>query len=190
MLKIQTGSIILSFLLGSAAVVAQKSVEYFKGYVVTSVGDTLKGEIRVNNKSQIEAFDKVTYQNGPTDKRSFRANKAKSYSVNGDFYVSKKVEDKFVFLKQLSGGAVTLYEHKTEQFVMNDIRVYTDYYMQKGDGELIQIKESKYRKQLAEIMSDNPALIKDIQNKKYNFDKLVDIFEKYNNPKDNEDKEG
>ncbi|MBL7892972.1 MAG: hypothetical protein JNL63_10105, partial [Bacteroidia bacterium] len=50
------------------------------------------------------------------------------------------------------------------------------------------IRESKFKKQLAEALSDDQDLIKDIQEKKYDYENIVDIFEQYN--KNKEEKKG
>ena len=158
---------------------------YTSGYIITNAGDTLKGQIKSNPKNDIGLYDAVTFQTNPNDKKSYRANKIKEFAFDGVVFVARMIDDKPVFVKRLSGGAVNLYQYKSEQFFMNNIHTYVDYYMEKvGNTALIQIKESKFKKQLSEVMADDATLIKDLHDKKYDYDKIVDIFEQYNKNKE------
>lgn len=159
------------------------------GYIITAKGDTLKGQIKFNPKNDLLLYDAITFQTSAADKKSYRANKIKEYSFDGNVFVSRMIDGKPVFVKRLSAGAVNLYEYKAEEFFMNNIHVRVDYYMEKlGDSEFMHIRESKYKKQLAEALSDDQDLIRDIQEKKYDYENIVDIFEQYN--KNKEDKKG
>lgn len=155
------------------------------GYIITVKGDTLKGQVKFNPKNDLLLYDAITFQTNAADKKSYRANKIKEYSFDGNVFVSRLIDDKPVFVKRLSAGAVNLYEYKMEEYFMNNIHLRVDYYMEKlGDSELIHIRESKFKKQLAEALSDDQDLIKDIQEKKYDYENIVDIFEQYNKNKD------
>lgn len=159
------------------------------GYIITIKGDTLKGQIKFNPKNDLLLYDAITFQTNASDKKSYRANKIKEYSFDGNVFVSRMIDGKPVFVKRLSAGAVNLYEYKVEEFFMNNIHVRVNYYMEKlGDTEFMHIRESKFKKQLAEALSDDQDLIKDIQEKKYDYENIVDIFEQYN--KNKEDKKG
>lgn len=164
---------------------------FVKGYIITISGDTVKGEVKYNPKNELGLFDGVTFQTSASDKKSYHANKVKEFGFDNKVFVARKLDDKPVFFKRLSGGAANLYEHKTEQFFMNSTRVYTDYYVDKGkDTELVKIKESKFKKQLAEVMSDDAKVVRDLNDKKYEFDRMVDIFELYNSAKNNRNGNG
>jgi DNA-directed RNA polymerase beta' subunit len=161
---------------------AQTTLE--KGYIINSAGDTLKGQIKYNPKNDLGLYESVSFQTNPTDKKAYHANKIKEFAIEGITFVSRVIDDKPVFIRKLSGGAVNLYQYKTEEMVMNGVHTYVDYYMEKpGSKELVHIKESKFKKQLSEIMSDDKSLIKDIEEKKYDFGKIVELFEQYNKNK-------
>jgi hypothetical protein len=172
-------------MLGAVAVVTTVTLAQSTlagGYIINANGDTLKGQVKYNAKNDLSLFDAVSFQTNATDKKSYRPNKIKEFAFDENVFVSRMIDDKAVFVKRLSNGAVNLYQYKTEQYFMNAIHTYIDYYMEKsGSTELIHIKESKFKKQLSEVMGDNEELIKDIHEKKYDYDKIVDIFEQYNN---------
>lgn len=173
-----------TFVLAIVAVVittAMAQSTLSNGYIITSTGDTLKGQIKYNPKNELPLFEAVSFQTNANDKKTYRANKIKEFAYDGNVFVARVVDDKPAFVKRLSAGSVNLYEYKSEQFFMNAIHVYSDYYMEKsGTDELIHIKESKFKKQLAEVMGDDQDLIKDIHEKKYDYQNIVDIFEQYN----------
>jgi len=171
--------------IGITFFIAQAQSTLTSGYIITSTGDTLKGQVKFNPKNDLTLFDAVVFQTNQNDKKSYRPNKIKGFAYNENCFVSRKIEDNEVFVKRVSAGNVNLYEYKSEEFFMNKIRISIEYYIEKsGTAELIHIKESKFKKQLAEVMGDDQELLKDIHDKKYEYDKIVDIFEQYNTKKE------
>lgn len=171
---------IVGFAVASSVVLAQST--FSKGYIIQLNGDTLKGEIKNNTKNDLPLFETVAFQTNPSDKKSYRANKIKEFSFDENVFVARTLDDKPVFVKRVSSGAINLYQYKTEQYFMNNIRVYVDYYMEKsGTDELIHIKESKFKKQISDVMGDDEDLIKDVNDKKYAYENIEDLFEQYNN---------
>ncbi len=156
-----------------------------KGYIINNSGDTLKGLIKYNPKNDKGLFESVSFQANDNEKKAYHANKLKEFSVDGSTFVSRKIDDKQVFIKRLSAGAINLYQYKTEELIMNSIHTYIDYYMEKpGSAELVKIKESKFKKQISELMSDDKNLIKEVEEKKYDYGKIVELFEQYNKNKE------
>jgi len=80
----------------------------------------------------------------------------------------------------LSKGTVNLYEAQIEVYQMNDIKVKSDYYMEKLAGEFVKIKSGKFKKQVEEVMSDNVEIVKALADKKYEYDNIVELFNAYN----------
>ena len=176
--------ILFAFLAGLINSISAQST-FEKGYIITLNGDTLQGQIKYNPKNELPLFDVVSFQTNPSDKKSYHANKIKEFSFDGNVYVARMIEDKAVFVKRLSAGAINLYEYRAEEFFMNNVRVNTNYYMEKiGNIELVHIKESKFKKQIIEIMADDESVIKDLHEKKYEYANIVDLFEQYNRNKD------
>jgi hypothetical protein len=171
----------------SAIVVAFNSnafaqASYYKGYVILVSGDTLKGEIKMNPKREFDNFTKASYRKSEgSEIKTFNPKKIKEYYVNGVIYVSRNVEGEQVFMKQLSGGLVNLFEAQIEVYQMNELKIKSDYYMEKvGETGPVKIKSGKFRKQVEEVMSDNLEIVKGLQDKTYDYDNIVEVFNSYN----------
>jgi len=155
---------------------------FMKGYVINLKGDTLKGELKNNPKKEIDMYSKVYLKISETDKKYYKPDKIKEYSVNGKTYVSRMHDGEAVFMKRISNGVVNLYEYQVIWLnKLNEEVIESEYYVEKkGDAAPVKIKSGKFKKQICEIMSDNADLIKDIQDKKYEYENIVDVFEQYN----------
>lgn len=155
--------------------------KYYKGYVILLTGDTLMGEIRNNLKKEFDNYTKATFRKTEKDPvKTYRPDKIKEYAVNGTAYISRNVDGDQVFVKRLSQGALNLYELQTEVMQMNDVKIKSDYYMEKGTGEFVKIKSGKFKKQLSDVMADNQEVIKDIETEKYEYDNILEVFNAYN----------
>ena len=157
---------------------ANAQANYYKGYVILLTGDTLKGEIKMNPKHELDNFTKASYRkNEGSEIKTFNPKKIKEYNVNGVTFVSRNLDGEQIFMKQLSSGLVNLYEEQVEVYQMNEIKVKSDYYMEKaGEAGPIKIKSGKFRKQVEEVMSDNLDIVKGLQDKTYDFDNIVEVF--------------
>jgi len=174
----------ISLLVAASAVLPSKSfaqAKYFSGYVILLTGDTLKGEIKMNPKKEYDNFVKAQYRKKENvDMKTYNATKIKEYCVNGVTYVSRNVDGEQVFVKRLSKGNVNLYESQIEVMQMNEIKVKSDYYMEKSNGEFVKIKSGKFKKQVTEAMADNEDIVKAVEDKKYEYENIVELFEAYN----------
>ncbi len=155
--------------------------KYFPGYVIMLTGDTLKGELKKNPKRDFDNFAKAAYRKKDGGEiKTFNPTKIKEYCVDGVVFVSRNVGGDQVFVKRLSKGTVNLYESQIEVLQMNDIKVKSDYYMEKEAGEFVKIKSGKFKKQVEEVMSDNEEIVKALADKKYEYDNIVELFNAYN----------
>ncbi|MDQ3046498.1 MAG: hypothetical protein M3R27_03050 [Bacteroidota bacterium] len=160
---------------------AVAQVKYFKGYVLLLNGDTLKGELKKNMKKEFDNFARASFRKSEgAEMKTYRADKIKEYAVDGVVFVSRNVEGEQVFVKRVSKGAVTLYESQIEVLKMNDIVVKSDYYMEKEAGEFIKIKSGKFKKQMTDVMGDNEQIVKGLEEKKYDYENIVEVFKEYN----------
>ena len=160
--------------------IAQAS--YYKGYVILLTGDTLKGDIKMNPKREFDNFTKASYRKSEgSEIKTFSPKKIKEYHVNGIIYVSRNIEGEQIFMKQLSGGWVNLYEAQVEVYQMNELKIKSDYYMEKvAEAGPIKIKSGRFRKQVEEVMSDNLEIVKALQDKTYDYENIVEVFNSYN----------
>lgn len=165
------------------ATMAQAAMLWKPGFVVTNTGDTIRGDVRINDKKEFDLFRKVTVKLSESQTKMFNPNKVKEYTVDGKHFVARMVDDEMVFVKVVSEGGVTLYQHQFEVYHGDEIRYDSEYYVAKaGADELTKVKESKFKKLVAELMSDNEDLVKKVQENdaKYEGDAIVEIFNEYN----------
>jgi hypothetical protein len=156
-------------------------VKYFQGYVIMLNGDSLKGEIKRNLKKEFDNFTKASFRKKEgSEVKSFTPAKIKEYSVDGIIFVSRNVEGDQVFVKRISEGAVNLYESQVETMQMNEIKVKSDYYMEKSGGEFVKVKSSKFKKQMTDAMADNEDIVKALEEKKYDYENIVEVVNSYN----------
>lgn len=160
---------------------ANAQVKYFQGYVIMLNGDSLKGEIKKNMKREFDNFTKASYRKKDgSEIKSFGPSKIKEYSVDGVVFVSRNVEGEQVFVKRISKGALSLYESQIEVMQMNDIKVKSDYYIEKSGGEFVKVKSSKFKKQMEDVMADNEEMVKALDEKKYDYENIVEVVNAYN----------
>jgi len=160
---------------------SQGQSTYFPGYAIMLNGDTLKGDVKMNPKKDLDLFSKVSIKKGSEAPKVFKANKVKEYMVDGVVFVSRNIDGEQMFIKRISTGAVNLYISKMEVMQMNEIKEKTDYYMEKaGETGPVKIKSSKFKKQVADAMADNEEIVKGLEEKKYDYDNIVEVFDEYN----------
>jgi hypothetical protein len=181
-MKLTTLSLVLALLsLISISTKGKAQAKFYKGYVVLLNGDTLNGEIRKNAKKEFDNFTKANFRKiGGTELKTYRADKIKEYAVDGTTFVSKNIDGEQVFVKRLSTGAVNLYESQVEVLQMNEVKVKSDYYMEKAAGEFVKIKSGKFKKQIVDAMGDNAEIVKGLEDKKYDYDNILEVFNTYN----------
>jgi hypothetical protein len=160
---------------------ATAQIKYCKGYVLLLTGDTLKGEIKKNVKKEFDNFNRAAYRasEGAVIK-TFKADKCKEYCIEGVTFVSRNIDGEQVFVKRLVQGNVNLYEAQIEVLQMNELKVKSDYYMEKEAGEFVKIKSGKFKKQITDAMGDNEEIVKGLEEKKYDYDNIVELFNTYN----------
>ena len=160
---------------------ASAQVKYFPGYVIMLNGDTLKGEIKENPKREFDNYTKASYRKKEgSEIKSYNPSKIREYCVDGVTFVSRNIDGDQVFVKRLSKGAVNLYEAQVEVMQMNEIKVKSDYYMEKSGGEFVKVKSSKFKKQMSDAMSDNQEIVKALEDKKYDYENIVEVVDAYN----------
>jgi hypothetical protein len=155
--------------------------KYFQGYIITLSGDSLIGEVKKNVKHEFENFSKASFRKKEgSEVKSYNPSKIKEYGVDGVTFVSRNVDGEQVFVKRISKGALNLYEAQVETMQMNEIKIRSDYYMEKAGGEFVKVKSSKFKKQMSDVMSDNEEIVKALEEKKYDFENIVEVVNAYN----------
>jgi hypothetical protein len=162
---------------------AFSQITFVKGYMITMTGDTLKGEIKTNPKKEFDTFNKVFFKDASGVQKNYKPDKVKGYGFENKHFIASKYDGEPMFYKVLSNGQVMLFEMMYEMQQMNEIVYKTEYYVaKKEDPEYAKLKESKYRKQLGELMKDNPDILATAdEEKKFEIEKIVDLVNQYNN---------
>lgn len=158
-------------------------VKYRKGYVITWKGDTLKGEIEYNPKKDIDTYRKVKFRAGSVGApiKSFHAEKLKEYGMDSLIFIYRNLEDEDVFIKQILTGTIKLYEGRSEIIDGTKVTYEPDYYFMKGEeAVVIQDKPVRFKKQMIALMADKPEIVKALEEEKYNFANLLELFKAYN----------
>jgi hypothetical protein len=152
-----------------------------KGYVLLVTGDTVRGEIKVNPKKEFDFYSKVMVKRSEEDKKTFNPVKAREFCFEETRFVSRQVEGESSFVKCLSAGAINLYEHQYEWQSGNNIIYKSEYFIEKANStEMVKVKSGHLKKIVEEYMGDNASLLKDVNDKKYDFDQLAEIVQQYN----------
>lgn len=171
--------VVATVLVFNTAVVAQ--AKFLQGYVILLNGDSLKGEIKTNLKREFDNFAKASFRKKEgSEIKSYTPAKIKEYCVNGTTFVSRNVEGEQVFVKRVSKGAVNLYESQVETMQMNEIKIKSDYYLEKSGGEFVKVKSSKFKKQMTDVMADNEEIVQALEDKKYDYENIVEVVNTYN----------
>lgn len=156
--------------------------KYRKGYVITWKGDTLKGEIESNPKKENDCYRKVKFRAGAgMPLKGFTPERLKEYGMDSLIFIYRKIEDEDVFIKQILFGKIKLYEGRTELLEGTKSTFEPDYFYLKGDEAIVvQDKPTKFKKQMIALMADNAELIKLIEEEKYNYGNVIELFKAYN----------
>ena len=162
---------------------ARSQSSMVKGYVVTDKGDTLKGEIKINPKKEIDNYNKATFKDESGMQKIYKPAKTPAYGFNDEHYVAMVAQDdEKKFYKVLTTGNINFYKLGFESMRMNAVSFEVEYYISKtGEKDLVLIKESKFKKQISEMMSDNLELVESYgDEKKFDFEKALETIKNYN----------
>lgn len=160
---------------------------FVKGYVITEKGDTIKGDVKLNPKKEIELYTKLTFKDPSGLQKMFKPLKTKGYGYDQNHFITMQdSEGEMKFAKVLVLGPISLYKLGFEGLKMNTVVVEFEYYLvstENNDKEMI--KESKYKRQLNEWMRDNVSFLEANDEKKFDEQKVIDIINQYNTWKKN-----
>lgn len=150
--------------------------------MITIAGDTLKGEVKMNPKKEFDNYSKVFFKDASGVQKNYKPDKVKGYGFDNKHFITSKYDGEAVFFKVLSKGHIMLFEMMYEMQIMNEISQKTEYYLaKKEDTEYAKLKENKYKKQLTELMKDNPEILANAdEGKKFEIEKVVELVNQYN----------
>lgn len=172
-------------------------IKAYKGYVITTKGDTLEGKIEMLSPSLNEVRVKLIQEDGQAiiyrakDVNSYSFlvpnfdKKQKQFSERWISYVKRKVKrppvpfgPSEVLMQQEVKGKLNLFNYYIE--TRSRMTDYDHLVLLEKDGELIEIKKSNYKKKLKKIMMDSPIVVSKIGKKGYRFKNIGAIIKLYN----------
>lgn len=152
------------------------------GYMISGKGDTLKGEVKINPKKDIDNFSKVFFKDASGVQKNYKPAKVKGYGFSNRHFVSITEKDESMFCERLTDGAIILYKSAFEASSAGETTKELIWYLFKeGDKKLTEVKETKFRKQIMEWMSGSAGLANDYEDgKTFNESAAIEIINKYN----------
>lgn len=152
------------------------------GYVVSSKGDTLRGEVNYLKKTgyrqsmQIKLDDQTTKVCNARNYKFVKAGDAifESFSITtGDV-----AENQFFWRK--SSGKIDFYEYQYEIYQANNMVTKSEFYVRKnGSNDLIRLNGANFRKKLGELIAD-PKVAERLEAKETKLEDVEEILNEYN----------
>jgi hypothetical protein len=169
-----------AFAFGCFCATAQQT--FVKGYVITDKGDTLRGEIRLNPKKEHEAYTKVFLKDLSGVQKNYKPEKTKGYGYDNKRFVPVTADGEARFFEVIVSGPISLYKTIGEVMRMNESVFEAEYFVaRQDDKEPVIVKESKFKKQITELMKDNPEIAATYaEEKKFDLEKATDLINRYN----------
>lgn len=185
------------FLLSAFNVDGRAKKKIYKGYVITTQGDTIHGKIQMLNPALNEVKVKFIHSDG--SKRIYRAKEliAYAFKVPGVetkkrqipaewiFYTKKSVEQPpvpfgptEVLLQQPVKGMVNYYNHYIETRYRQDKYEHV-IYVEKG-ATLVRVEKHNYKRVIKKFLMDYPLLQAKVGKSGYGFKHIPKILKEYN----------
>lgn len=179
--------VLLSFLLITGILSAQ--IDFRPGYIITTVGDTLHGEIDyrgdmlMGKVCKFKSAGKKATDYSPDDISAFRF-------LDSKYFISRAVEDKKVFLEYLIKGEINVYyyrDRKGEHYYIDNkdnklLELAYEEVIKEIDGKNYVKTSTKHIGMLSYYMQDAPQLKRRIQNfKEPEHRNLIKLAEDYHN---------
>lgn len=174
---------VIIFFLSSFAYTQGSNKGYEDGFAVLASGDTLKGLIKFKSGDEIK--DRITIKISEEEKRTYKASDLKSFTAGNETFISYKFNDGVEFLKELALGYIELYERQIPYTQGGaDIFKYEMYYRKQGETTLTLIKQGSWKKQVAELVADNPTLVQKLEKGKIKMEDIPALIQNYNMEKE------
>lgn len=161
----------------------KSQVAFVKGYIINEKGDTLKGEVKINPKKEQDNHNKVFFKDDKGIQKNFKPNKVKAWGYYKNHYIAMDLGGEEKYYKAIARGEISLYKMIFEEVRMNESTFLPEYFLiKKGDKKMTDVKQSKFKKQLGEMMSGAAGFVSDYEDGKVLDEaKAAEVINKYNN---------
>ena len=156
--------------------------DFAKGYIIGPKNDTTQGEVKLFSKNELDHYVKVMFRLKPTGNgKQYLPQKIHGYGFDGKDYVSLKYYEMWFFMQVICRGKIMFYEFKPPVAMAND-RMESMYFIIKGGlNEMTEIvMDSKLKKHIKPFINDDKQLVKEIEKEDLDYNKLVQLIERYN----------
>jgi hypothetical protein len=141
-------------------------------YVVTVVGDTLKGNIK---PLHFGPEQKVQVTDSKKNKTTVSIFKTRSYAYHGEIFQPVRGEKGYVFMKLLKPGYLSLYAFQPENQSTYDGR-----YLVMKDGRSMEVPNLNFKKMMSKFLGDCASTSDGIMSGTYSKQNLDAIIDDYN----------
>ena|ERR1700741_4269063 len=156
--------------------------DYTEGYIVSAKGDTIRGEIKLNHKNEMEVYSKVMFrEKNPGQARQYVPSKIRSFSFDGLEYASVRLDNQWIFMQVVCRGRIMFFEYKPPVALGNE-RMQSQYFIMKGGFESLEqfFVDSKAKKHIKPFLADDKEFQKEIENETIDYSGLVYTISRYN----------
>jgi hypothetical protein len=143
-----------------------------QNYVVNIKGDTVKGDLKPYTYGPDK---KVVVTGADRKKLSYPILQLRSYTYDGNTYRPVKKDDKYVFMKVIQPGYLTLYG-----FQMENQMGFDGLFLQKRDGSGMEVPNLSFKKPMRKFLEDCAPVAGKIENGEYSRKDLTAIITDYN----------
>jgi hypothetical protein len=156
--------------------------EFAKGYIKMPKKDTMKGEIKLAIKNDMDYYSKVYFRQNPKVKpKQFLPNKINAYGYDGKHFAAMKFMDQWVFMQVICAGKISVYEYKPPVTMGNEAKESIYIVMKGGADEMSELDpKGKFKKQLKPLFSDDKGILKELDKKDLDFKMALELISKYN----------
>jgi hypothetical protein len=140
-------------------------------YIVTTKGDTLKGDVKILTYDRLDRVQLTADKN----KTIYSALQVKSIFEKGEYYRAVQIENAIQFMKILKDGYLSLLA-----FRMSNPTTYDGRYLSKRDGSGKELPNLGFKKVISAYLSDCPDLAKQISEDKFKRSEIEKIVTEYN----------
>jgi hypothetical protein len=144
-----------------------------QGYIVMAAGDTIQGEV----KPQIFGVqERVQVTTADRKKTTYSILQVKSFSYKNDLYRAVRTDKRYTYMKVIIPGYLSLYGFQPENQTGYDAQ-----YLQKQDGQSLEIPNLNFKKYMKTFLEDCPAVVAQIDSGSLGRRDVVKIVTEYNN---------
>jgi len=157
---------------------------YEKGYLVSEKGDTIRGEVKLNQKKEFEVYTKVTFRDEKGVQKNYKLEKVKAYGFKNRNFFKMEYGSEEYFYEVLAVGAISFYKIVFEALYAKTVELETEYFIKKAEGKKVSsMKSSKFKKTMLDWMEDHPEFInayEEPEPKKFDEAKAIEVINQYN----------